>query len=84
MSVSVCLSVCLSVGLCLSAGGSHEPHTSELNQISVHVGRVAVARFSSGGDAIRYVFPVSDDVVFSRHWPYGVGNASKAIDVTEQ
>ena len=52
MSVSVCVSVCV----CLSVILSPELHY-DLHQF-LRVLPKAVARFSSGGVAIRYVFPV--------------------------
>jgi len=56
MSVSVCLSVCVCLCVCLSAIISSD-YTSNHYQIFVHV-PYGVARSSSGGVVIRYVFPV--------------------------
>jgi len=52
MTVSVCLSVCLSVREHIS-GTTHPIFTKFFCML-----RVAVARYSSGGEAIRYAFPV--------------------------
>jgi len=51
----VCLCVCLSVSVCLSASISLEPLDQSAQFLQIPV---AVARFSSGGVAIRYVLPV--------------------------
>jgi len=60
MVMSVCLFVCLSTHVT-------RKHTAEIHLILCML-PVAVARSSSDGIAMRYVFPVSvDDVMFSRN-----------------
>ena len=53
----ICLSVCLSVCVCLSASISLEP-LDRSSRNFVCRSSVAVVRSSSGGLAMRYVFPV--------------------------
>jgi len=54
MSVSVCLSVCACLSVCDHISGTTRP----ISQIFLYMLPMAVARSSSGGVVICYVFPV--------------------------
>jgi len=61
----VCLAVCLSVCVCICPRSCRWNYTSYLHQFLCML-PMAVARSSSGGVVIRYVFPgFMDDVIFA-------------------
>ena len=64
MSVSVCMSVC--------PHGYLRKHITDLHEFFCMLPVVAVARSSSGGVAIRYVYTSDfvDDVTFADNGPY--------------
>jgi len=65
----VCLSVCLSVCVCICPRSCRWNYTSYLHQFLCML-PMAVARSSSGGVVIRYVFPgFMDDVIFAHNGP---------------
>ena len=75
MSVSVCLCVCVCVCVCLPAIISAELHVRSSPDFLCML-PMAVARSSSGGVVIRYVFPVL--------WTTSFAHKPRLLDVAAQ